>query len=74
MLKLHKGYSISFSIEVIKKLTQQYIGSFQVVKRGSCLVYKLDILGNWKIYSVFSITQLKPAPSPNEDLYSHLCS
>lgn len=28
--KLHKSYSILFSVGIAKKLTQQYIGSFQI--------------------------------------------
>lgn len=43
MLKLHKGYSIPFSLGVIKKLTQQYVGPFRVLKRVGRLVYKLDV-------------------------------
>lgn len=33
MFKLHKGYSILFSVSVTKKLTQQYVGSFKIVKK-----------------------------------------
>lgn len=35
------------------------------------LAYKLDILCDWKIHSVFSITQIKPAPPPADDPFSH---
>ena len=43
MLKLHKGYSIPSSIGVAKKLMQQYVGPFQIVKKVSWLAYKLDV-------------------------------
>ncbi len=43
MLKLHKNYSIPFSIGITKKLTQQYIGPFQIIKKVGQLVYKLDV-------------------------------
>lgn len=46
MLKLYKGYSILSSIGVIKKLTQQYVGSFRILEKIGHLVYKLDIPSN----------------------------
>ena len=41
MLKLHKGYLIPSSISVTKKLTQQYIGPFQIIEKVGWLAYKL---------------------------------
>lgn len=72
MLKLHKGYSILSSLGVTKKLTQQYVGPFQVLERVGCLAYKLDVPDNWRIYPVFSIAQLEPTPSPAEDPFGRL--
>lgn len=43
MLKLYKGYSILFSIDVTKKLTQQYAGPFQIVEKVGQLAYKLKV-------------------------------
>lgn len=33
MFKLHKGYSIPNSVSMTKKLTQQYVNPFQIVKK-----------------------------------------
>ncbi len=43
MLKLHKSYSIPSSVGITKKLTQQYVGPFQIVEKVGCLAYRLDI-------------------------------
>lgn len=67
MLKLHKGYSIPSSVGVIKKLTQQYVGPFRIVGKIGRLAYKLEVPSNWRIYPVFSVAQLEPAPVPSED-------
>ena len=67
MLKFYKGYSIPSSVGITKKLTQQYVGPFQVVERVGRLAYKLDVMGDWRIHPVFSLAQLEPAPSPTED-------
>lgn len=72
MLRLHKGYSIPSSLGVIKKLTQQFVGPFRVLERVDCLAYKLDVPQDWRIYPVFSIAQLEPAPSPAEDSFGRL--
>lgn len=69
MLRLHKGYSILFSLGVIKKLTQQYIEPFQVLEQVGHVAYKLNVPHNSKIYSVFSITQLEPTPLPAKNLF-----
>lgn len=37
MLKLHKGYLIFSSVGVTKKLTQKYIGLFQIQKKVGLL-------------------------------------
>lgn len=71
ILKLHKGYSIFSSVGVTKKLTQQYLGPFRVIEKVGCFAYKLDVPSNWRIYPVFSVAQLKPAPSPTEDPFGH---
>ena len=67
MLKLHKGYSIPSSVGVTKKLTQQYVGPFQIVERVGWLAYRLEVPSDWRIHPVFSVAQLKPAPSPSEN-------
>ena len=67
MLKLHKGYLIPSSIGVTKKLTQQYVGPFQIVEKVGRLAYRLDVPSDWRIHPVFSVAQLEPAPDPAED-------
>ena len=71
MLKLHKGYSISSSVGVTKKLTQQYVGPFQIVERIGRLAYRLEIPNDWRIYPVFSVAQLEPAPDLSKDPFHH---
>lgn len=73
MFKLHRGYSIPASVDVTKKLTQQYIGPFQIVEKVGRLAYRLKISSNRRIYLVFSMAQLEPTPSPSEDPFYHLC-
>ena len=62
MLKLHKNSLIPSSVSITKKITQQYVGSFQIVKKVGWLAYKFKILSDWKIHPIFSVTQLEPAP------------
>ena len=67
MLKLYKGYSISSSVGVTKKLTQKYVGLFQIIEKIGRLAYKLEVPSDWRIHPVFFITQLEPAPAPSKD-------
>lgn len=73
MLNLYKGCSISSSFELTKKLTQQYIGPFQIVKRVGRLVDKLELPSDWRIHLVFSMAQLEPALDPSEDPFWRSC-
>ncbi len=72
ILRLHKGYSIPATLGITKKLTQQYVGPFQIENKVRRLAYKLKIPSDWKIHPVFSVAQLQPAFSPTEDLFSRL--
>ena len=67
MLKIHKSYSIPSSVGVTKKLTQQYVGPFQIVKRIDWLAYRLEVPNDWRIHPVFSVAQLEPAPDLSKD-------
>lgn len=69
VLRLYKSYSILSSAGVTKKLTQQYIGPFEIKERVRRLVYKLEILDNWKIYPIFLIAQLEPAFELSDNLF-----
>lgn len=46
ILKLYKSYSITSSVGLTKKPTQQYIGSFQIFEKVGQLTYKLDVPSN----------------------------
>lgn len=72
MLQLHKGYSILATAGITKKLTQQYIGPFRIVEKVGYLAYRLDILFDWRIYSVFSMAQLEPTLPLAENSFSRL--
>ena len=69
MLRLHKGYSISFSAGVTKKLTQQYVGPFCILEKVGRLVYKLDVPQDWRVYLVFLVAHLEPAPALTDNLF-----
>lgn len=61
LLRLHHGYSIP---SAKKKLGQQYVGHFKVIKKVGRLAYQLDIPTHWKVHPIFTIAQLEPAPHP----------
>lgn len=59
MLQLHKGYNISVTAGVTRKLTQQYASPFCIVEKVGCLAYKLDKPPDWRIHPVFSMAKLE---------------
>lgn len=67
MLRLHKSYSIPSLVRVTKKLTQQYIGLFQIKERVRCFAYRLKIPDDWRIQPIFLIAQLEPTLEPFND-------
>jgi len=69
LLQLHHDYSILIIIN--KKLEQQYVRSFQIIKKIKWLVYKLNISSHWCVHSVFTVTQLKSCSSLNINSYQH---
>ena len=56
-LHLHKKYFLSFVKSF--KLSIQRIESFKILERKNDLIYKLDILKNWKIHFVIFIVHLE---------------
>jgi len=58
-IRLHKGYNIPAAH---RKLGQQRVGPFEVVKKVRRLAYQLDIPRHWRMHPVFSIAHLEPAP------------
>ena len=65
-LRLHHDYSIPSAKS--RKSSQQYVGPFRILERVGKQAYRLDIPPQWRVYPVFSISQLKPAPQ-GEDPY-----
>jgi hypothetical protein len=59
LLQLHHDYFISESKNMTKKIFAQYVDSFKVIQRIDRLIYRLNISFDWKIHSVFFVTQLK---------------
>ena len=62
-LRLHKGYNIPANATITKKLGQQYVDLFKVLRRIGKLAYELDIPTHWRVHPVFSIAMLEPTPS-----------
>ena len=69
LLKLHESYSIPSTLGITKKLIQQYVSLFRMMKRDGRLAYRLDILSDWRIYPIFSVAQLEPAPDLATDFF-----
>ena len=63
LIRLHKEYNISSTMTLRKKLSQQYIDSFQIMKKIENLTYRLRISQHWNIHPVISIAQLEPSSS-----------
>jgi hypothetical protein len=59
LLRLHKGYNISITKVLSRKLFDQYIEFFRILKKIDNLAYRLDLSHHWKIHSVISVAQLK---------------
>ena len=58
-LKLHKKYDIFFIAILSKKLSQQYVESFQIIEKIDNLTYRLSISQHWWIHSIISIAHLE---------------
>ncbi len=59
LLRLHRGYNISITKILRKKLSDQYAESFKILKKIESLSYRLNLSSHWKIHSVISVTQLE---------------
>ena len=70
LIRLHKGYSIPSTIGVTHKLSQQYVGPYQVTRRIGRLAYELGIPDHWRVHPVFTIAQLEPVPPPDADPFN----
>ena len=54
-IRLHKDYDISSIAVLDNKFNQQYTILFRVTKKIDRLAYRLNILKEWTIHSIFSI-------------------
>lgn len=63
-LRLHRGYSVPGIRS--KKIKQQMIGPFTVLRRVGKLAYEMDFPEHWHVHPVVSIAQLEPAPKGND--------
>ena len=55
------------TVSLTKKLTQQYVGPFQVIERVDRLAYRLAVHEDWRVHPIFNIWQLDSCSSPHED-------
>lgn len=60
-LKLHDGYSIPGLAN--RKLSQQRVGPFKIIKKVGSLAFKLDLPPTMRIHPIISVAQLEPAAS-----------
>ena len=67
LLRLYRRYDIPANKLTGRKYGQQAVGPFRVLERIGRLAYRLDIPEDWKIYDVFTITQLEPCPDPSDN-------
>ena len=58
LLRLHHEYEV-FSAK--RKLDQQNVELFKIIKKIERLIYQLDISQHWRVHSIFIIVQLKSA-------------
>jgi transposase InsO family protein len=70
LLRLHHEYFISESKDIIKKIFTQYVRLFKIVQRIERLIYRLNVSSNWKIHSVFIVTQLKSVSDSAKDSFN----
>ena len=65
LLQLHQGYKLPGIVN--KKIEQQFVELFKVIKQIGQLTYQLELSAMWKIHNVILIAHLEPATS--NDLY-----
>jgi hypothetical protein len=70
LLQLHHEYFISRSKDMTKKMFAQYVEFFKIIQRIERLIYRLNISSDWKIHSVFFVTQLKSASDSIKDSFN----
>ena len=68
-IRLHHEYDISFTVTLNKKLNQQYVSFFKILKKMKRLIYRLNLFFHWRIHSILSVIQLKSAISSSKDFF-----
>lgn len=66
-LRLHKEYHVPTITS--RKIRQQFVGPFKIVKRIERLTYQLELPANMKIHNVIFIAHLEPATDPTKNPY-----
>ena len=69
LLRLHKRYKISSTIVLKRKLSEQYVESFQILEKIDNLAYKLNISSTWKIWSIIFIAQLESSSTSTSNSF-----
>ena len=69
LLRLHRDYSIFFTEKLKKKLFQQFVKSFKILKKIEILIYQLDISAHWRVHSVFIIVQFESVSNSDSNSY-----
>ncbi len=67
-LRLFHGYTIPGLTN--RKLSNQRVGPFQILRRVGTLAYELKLPPTMKIHPVVSVAQLEPAPLAEDDPYN----
>ena len=67
--RIHKKYKISTTTRLKKKLSQQYVDSFQITKKIDRLIYRFVISKFWRVHFVFIIIQLKLISSSSTNFF-----
>ena len=65
-LRLYKGYNIFINATITRKLEQQYVEPFKILKKIEHLAYKLNLSEHWRVNSIIIVAMLESA-SINED-------
>ena len=72
LIRFHKKYKISAIAVIERKLSQQYIDSFKIIKKIKNLTYELVVSNHWRIHSVISIAHLESASESRIDFYDRI--
>ena len=65
LVRSHSEYDILFNAMLDKKLNQQFVELFKILKRVDRLTYRLKLSNHWRIHLVLFVAQLKPVSENN---------